>query len=73
MSVSQRLLIVLYGYVLTFVVSNVADAILAGNKSSMQLFIFSKEYEKIADSVVAQIGRGVTIIDGTGWYTKTEG
>lgn len=73
MSVSQRLLIVLYGYVLTFVVSNVADAILAGNKSSMQLFIFSKEYEKIADSVVAQIGRGVTIIDGIGWYTKTEG
>ena len=33
-------------------------------------FIFSKEYEKIADRITKETHRGVTVLDGVGWYSK---
>ena len=38
----------------------------------MQLFILSKEYEKIADAITKEMHRGVTVLDGKGWYTKQD-
>ncbi len=72
-SLGHRLATVMYGYVLTFVVGYSIDLVLSGTKQSMQIFVFSKEYDKIADAVMKQVGRGVTVIDGEGWYTKTNG
>jgi len=32
--------------------------------------IFSEKYEEIADRINKDINRGVTILDGMGWYSK---
>ena len=46
------------------------DAVLSGNRQSVQIFIFSRQHEEIADQITSRIRRGVTVLDGTGWYTK---
>jgi len=59
-----------YGYVTMGVVSYALDAVLSGANRSAQMFIFSKKYDEIADFINQQRYRGVTVIDGIGWYTK---
>ncbi|MFZ5430103.1 MAG: YitT family protein, partial [Bacteroidota bacterium] len=59
-----------YGYVTMGVVSYALDAVLSGANRSAQMFIFSRKYDEIADFINQQRYRGVTVIDGTGWYTK---
>ena len=34
--------------------------------------IFSKHYAEIADAITSQLDRGVTILEGQGWYSKQE-
>jgi uncharacterized membrane-anchored protein YitT (DUF2179 family) len=41
-----------------------------GVRQSVQFFIFSKRYADIADAITQNAHRGVTIINGQGWYTK---
>lgn len=59
-----------YGYVSMWVVSYTIDSILNGAKQSVQMFIFSEHYDDIADYIVHQANRGLTVFDGTGWYTR---
>ena len=59
-----------YGFILIAINSTVLDLVLQGSKQSVQVFIFSKKYEKIADSITQDLHRGVTVLDGKGWYTK---
>ncbi|MFV0375932.1 MAG: YitT family protein [Mangrovibacterium sp.] len=59
-----------YGYVTIWVVSYTIDAFLNGANASAQIFIFSNKFEAIADYINREAGRGVTILEGTGWYTK---
>ena len=62
----------MYGYVMAGVFSVALDVFVSGSKQSVQIFIFSKNYEKIADRITADVHRGVTALQGKGWYTKTE-
>ena len=59
-----------YGYVSMWVVAYSLDSFLSGANRSAQMFIVSKEYEKIADFINNEAIRGVTILEGTGWYTR---
>ncbi len=59
-----------YGFVSMAVVSYTLDAFLSGSNASAQIFIFSPKYEEIADFINNESVRGVTVIDGTGWYTQ---
>jgi len=59
-----------YGYVTMAVVSYALDAVLSGANRSAQMLIFSVKYEEIADFINQQQYRGVTVIDGVGWYTR---
>ncbi|KAF2955093.1 YitT family protein [Marinitoga sp. 38H-ov] len=61
---------IIYGYVTMAISSYAVDLVLEGGKSSVQLFIFSDKYGNIADEITKTLGRGVTLIQGTGWYTK---
>ncbi len=61
-----------YGYVSMWVVSYSLDSFLSGSNRSAQMFIVSKKYEAIADYINNEAIRGVTILNGTGWYTKEE-
>ena len=64
---------IIYGYVVMGVFSYAVDLFLSGAKQSIQLFIFSKKYPQIADRITRETGRGVTLIDGKGWYTQEDG
>jgi uncharacterized membrane-anchored protein YitT (DUF2179 family) len=59
-----------YGFVSMWVVSYTIDAYLNGAKQSVQMFIFSEKYEELADFINNETNRGLTVFDGTGWYTK---
>lgn len=61
-----------YGYVMMWVVAYSLDSFLSGANRSAQMFIISKEYEKIAEYINTEAIRGVTLLDGLGWYTKKE-
>lgn len=67
---AQRIETMVYGFVTMAIQAYTLDAILSGNRQSVQMLIFSRHFDKIADQITSQMHRGVTIIDGTGWYTK---
>lgn len=71
-SLGSKVATVIYGYVLISVVSYTIDLVLSGARQSIQIFIFSKNHEAIADKITS-IGRGVTVINAMGWFTKQEG
>jgi uncharacterized membrane-anchored protein YitT (DUF2179 family) len=61
-----------YGFVSMAVVSYTLDSFLSGSNASAQIFIFSQNYEEIADFINAESKRGVTVLNGTGWYTQQD-
>lgn len=61
-----------YGYLTIIAFSTALDYILMGNRSTVQILIFSKEADRIADMVLS-MGRGVTAVPSVGWYSKQEG
>ncbi|MFZ2339645.1 MAG: YitT family protein [Bacteroidales bacterium] len=67
---AQRIETMVYGFVTMAIQAYTLDAILSGNRQSVQILIFSRHYERIADQITSTMRRGVTVIDGTGWYTK---
>ena len=68
----DKVMVVVYGYILTAVVSITIDSTLAGSKQSVQLFINSKHYEEIANEIATEFHRGVTVLNGQGWFSKEE-
>lgn len=70
--VFKDLELLIYSYVGLMVTSYTMDLTMNGSKQSVQMFIFSQKSDEIADKVGEEIRRGVTMIKGTGWYTKTE-
>lgn len=63
---------VVFGFVTLVIISYVLDLIINSARQSVQFFIFSKEYDKIADRIISDTRRGVTILNGQGWYSKNE-
>ena len=68
---ADKITTVVYGFILVVIVSTVLDLYLSGSKQSVQLFILSQKYEQIADAITKDLHRGVTVLDGKGWYTKS--
>ena len=48
------------------------DFVLLGNKSSVQILVFSSKYEAIADHIINDVRRGVTALQSVGWYSQKE-
>lgn len=63
---------IVYGYVTMAVFSYSVDLMLSGSKQSVQIFIISKKYEDIAKRINDEVHRGVTLLNGMGWYSKAE-
>ena len=59
-----------YGIVEIVIFSLMIDFVVGGRKESYQLLVFSSWYEAIADHIVENMDRGVTVLQATGWYTK---
>lgn len=60
----------MFGLCFTFMCSTAVDWIMRQLRQSVQFFIFSSKYAEIADAINTKIPRGVTILDGEGWYSK---
>lgn len=58
-----------YAIVAVYISTKVMDYIIAGGKSCRQIIIISDNYKAISHCIVNDIGRGVTLIDGHGYYT----
>ena len=61
---------ILYGWVTIFIYSYITDLLINTNRQATQFIIFSSKWEQIADAVNQHAHRGVTVLDGMGWYTK---
>jgi uncharacterized membrane-anchored protein YitT (DUF2179 family) len=48
------------------------DYVLLGNKSSVQILVFSARYNEIADHIINEVRRGVTALQSVGWYSQKE-
>ena len=69
---SDKIAVVVFGLIQVTVSGYAIDLYLSGAKQSVQVFIFSNNIEKIADTIVYDMKRGVTVLPGQGWYTKEE-
>ena len=61
----------LYGYCTLIITNLLLDYVVDRGRQSVQFFIFSDKYDEIA-SAINLTHRGVTVLDGKGWYTKQE-
>lgn len=61
-----------YAYVIMLGFSFGIDFVLLGNKSSVQILVFSSKYNEIADHIINDIHRGVTALQSVGWYSQKE-
>lgn len=62
----------IYAYVVMLGFSFGIDYVLLGNKSSVQILIFSTKYAEIADHIIKDVRRGVTALQSVGWYSQNE-
>lgn len=63
---------IVYGVAFTLIASYVCDYVVNGTRQTVQFIIISKHYKDIADVINKKIHRGVTLIEGKGWYSKQE-
>ena len=61
---------IVYGLSTMAITTVTVDMVINGVRQSVQFFIFSKEFEQIATRINDDVHRGVTILDGMGWYSK---
>lgn len=64
--------VIIYGIVAMGISSYFLDKHLQGNRQSSQITIISNKFTPIADKITSELGRGVTVYSGTGWYTRNE-
>ncbi len=61
---------IVYGLTTMAIMTFTLDFVVNGVRQSVQFFIFSRKHEEIADKINTEVHRGVTILDGMGWYSK---
>ncbi len=62
---------IVYGFVTLAVVAYFVDFTITGRKQSVQFFIFTEKHEEVATQIEKEIGRGISLIDSEGWYSKS--
>lgn len=62
----------IYAFVVMLGFSFGVDYVLLGNKSSVQILVFSSKYKEIADHILYNLDRGVTALQSVGWYSQKE-
>lgn len=61
---------IVYGLTTLAISTLTIDMVITGVRQSVQFFIFSKKHEAIATRINNEMHRGVTVLDGTGWYSQ---
>lgn len=63
---------VVYGFIVLFMSSYMADLMINTNRQAVQFIIFSRRWKEIATAINNEAKRGCTILTGMGWYSKQE-
>ena len=66
----QSLEKIIMGFVISSIIYYAVDMVINGSRQSVQFFIFSPMYDEIATHINSELGRGCSVIDGVGWYSK---
>ena len=61
---------VLYGVAMTIAYTVAVDWIMSRLHRSVHFLIYSAKYDEIATAINTTVNRGVTVLDGTGWYSQ---
>jgi uncharacterized membrane-anchored protein YitT (DUF2179 family) len=69
--VFHQIELLLYGYVSMIIETSMLDYVMNRMRQSVQFFIISQDHEAIAKAI-NELGRGVTLLDAKGWYTRNE-
>ncbi|MBR5499164.1 MAG: YitT family protein [Bacteroidales bacterium] len=69
---NEKIAIVVYGLMQVTVCGYTIDLYISGSKQSVQVFIFTKKVEEMADAIAFDMKRGVTMIPAKGWYSKED-
>jgi uncharacterized membrane-anchored protein YitT (DUF2179 family) len=65
----KSVLLGLYALVCIYMSSKTIDTVLEGISFARAVFIISSKNEEISRKIIQEIGRGVTVLKGTGMYT----
>ena len=63
---------VMFGFCVMTMENYVLDYVMNARRQSVQFFIFSTQWQEIANAIGTEMNHGVTILDGHGWYTGQE-
>lgn len=69
---NEKLAIIVYGLMQVTVCGYTIDLYISGSKQSVQVLIFTKKVEEMADAIAYDMKRGVTMIPAKGWFSKEE-
>ncbi len=71
-TISTIVMSIFFSIICTFMQTNALSTINGGFDKTRVAYIFSDKYEELANAMMKDLKRGVTIIDGQGWYTKED-
>ncbi len=63
---------IIYGIVFTITATITCDYIVNGSRQTVPFLIISKKYKEIADYINHRVHRGVTVVEGKGWYSQND-
>ena len=61
---------VVFGFCILIISMVALDYYMNSVRQSVQFLIISNKYAEIAESITHQLDRGVTVLNGEGWYSK---
>lgn len=70
--VSKNIEIALYSAIALYIIVKVSDIIVEGINTSSSFTIISDKYREIGMEITEELGRGATILKGSGFYTDKE-
>ena len=63
----------LYGIISLFITTQIIDLVQEGPSAAKAFFIMSRSSKEVADAIMDELGRGVTLLAGRGGYTQADG
>ena len=63
---------VFYGLITLLISATMLDYVVNSNRRLVQFLIFSKKYSEISEYITKEMHRGVTLLNGVGYYTKDD-
>ena len=71
--IMDNIMIIFYSVITIIIETLILDYITLGFDRGKIAFICSSKHEEVAAAIATELERGITMLDSTGWYTKTKG